>query len=160
MKKPGLIIFIMAIAILILILIYNRGQKDQNKIKAKDLVEQVVGPPASQPRMIGSSTFIISSPYALIASKNPIPEEYMSVIEKVEVFKFERNPFFDGGVSYTRYINSNYDLEGGVNGSIANVKNLPGVEKIEEKNRQYYENAKYQWYVFEELMYRNSIILP
>jgi len=78
----------------------------------------------------------------------------MASILKIEVFEFEKNPFYEGKISYIKWVHADYDLEAGVKGSLTRIYELPGVKKIEEESRHYYSNSKYQWYVLNETLYR------
>ncbi|MBN2827738.1 MAG: hypothetical protein JXQ26_07095 [Tissierellales bacterium] len=106
---------------------------------------------------IGSSDFKILSPYPLKETKIAIPENLITVLEKMEVFVFDSNPYFDGMVSYNKYVSSTeLSLEGAVNGAISNAKQLPGVSNVEEIRREYFKNEKYTWCVYELVVHQGS----
>lgn len=156
LKKLGYILLLIVGFILYLGL--KEINKESRKEKVNNLTDKILKATQKLPdykeQQIGTSSFKIKSPYPLISSSLMMPETYKDRIEKMEVFEFAENPFFKGKVTYFRWVNGvSYDLNAGLDGSMDNIRKLPGVEKVMD-DRKYFENSKIQSYFFETIMLR------
>jgi hypothetical protein len=151
------------VIILIGFLLYL-GLKESNKSirkeKAAILTDKIIKSkqiiPKSVYYLIGTSDLRLNTPYQLKESSLKLPAGYQDQIEKMEVFEFVQNPYFEGKITYFKWKSSiTYDLNSGMDGAINNIKNLPGVEKITE-NRTYFKNSKIEAYFYDAIMLRNS----
>lgn len=149
---------------LILVLLIYSGIKENGKSKRKEKIDsftnEILGDeqniPEAKSIKIGSSSLIIKTPYGFIESNISGLDAYKESMEKIEIFEFIQNPYFEGKISYFKWINTiSYDLTAGMNGTIENIKKLPGVEKVVD-SRKYYENSKYQGYYYDAIMLRDS----
>lgn len=161
MKTLNKVIYLFVIILgFILYLGLKELDRPDRKSKAAEITnkiildEQVI--PSSVYQVVGSSSFKINPPYQLIESSLSIPEVYRDRIEKMEVFEFVKNSYFEGEVTYIKWFNSvSYDLNSGMDGTIDNIRKLPGVEKVVD-NRTLFENKKYQAYFYDAIMLRDS----
>lgn len=156
LKKIGY--FLVIIVGFILYLGLKELNKESRKEKINTLTDKIFESTQNLPDykelQIGSSSFKIKSPYPLINSSLNMPEAYKDRIEKMEVFEFAENPFFKGKLTYFKWVNGvSYDLNAGLDGSMDNIRKLPGVEKVMD-DRKYYENSKIQSYFFDAIMLR------
>ena len=134
--------------------INKQSRKEEINSLTNQILENSQKLPDSKEVHIGTSSFKIKVPYSLINSNLTMPEAYKDRIEKLEVFEFEGNPFIKGKLTYCKWINGvSYDLNAGLDGSIDNIRKLPGVEKVVD-DRKYFENSKIQSYFFEAIMLR------
>jgi hypothetical protein len=134
--------------------------KPARKQKVNELTNKILGEENTVPKSsyytIGSSSLKLKSPYPLIKSSVPFPDNMKSQVEVIEVYEFTQNTYFEGKVSYIKWNSSvSYNLEVGAAGTINNVRALTGVEKVID-NKVYFENAKYQAYFIDAIMIRNS----
>ena len=136
--------------------IRKEGRKEKVDAITNQLFKTEKKIPGSAYYPIGSSNFKIKTPFPLKESSLKIPDAYKDRIINMQVFEFVQNPYFEGKISYIKWINSViYDLNTGIDGTIENIRKLPGVEKIVE-NRKYFENSKYTAYYYDAIILRDS----
>ena len=117
-----------------------------NKTNIQELIYKTV--------KIGSSNLCIKLPYVLTSSNFNQPQENLDKLTKSEVFFFLKDKTFQGKISYSVYNKDvEFSVEKGTNGGIANIKALPGVEKVDEK-RDYFKKDLYEGCIYEAIVYR------
>jgi len=118
----------------------------ENEVTIKEFNDQSV--------KIGSSSLYITMPYTLTNSIVDLPLEMKIKLSKSEIYSFSKDKTFQGKVSYMVWKPEiDYNLEYGANGSLDNIKNLPGVEKILEK-KEYFNKDNLEGYFINAEIYR------
>jgi hypothetical protein len=103
---------------------------------------------------IGSSDLYISLPYDLKPSSVNLPDETKEKLSISEFFTFGRDKNFEGKISYLVWRpNVEYNFDVGNFAAIENVRNLPGVEKVDNK-KEFFKKGQIDGCFFDAVIFR------
>jgi hypothetical protein len=103
---------------------------------------------------IGSSNLYIKLPFDLTPSTVNHPKSTLDNLTKSEVFFFSKDKTFEGKVSYMVWkAGVEFSVEKGTDAAIANIKTLPGIEKVLDE-REYFKKGVIEGCIYDAVIYR------